>query len=445
MKKSIIALKSFFQTGDKPKQQEFSDLIDSFIHKDDGVAINNIDTSRKGDITFSFTDGSTVTINKYTLPIEMPISFIVGLQEALENKVDRVKGKQLTSEDFTTVLKEKLELLQNYVHPETHSIEQISGLDKILDDTVSKSKDVTIAGKKVFTEIVELLSGLKISNLSGKGLRNLVIQSDGTVAVQAIATDVFVEDMSYDDVTKKITLKLINGTSIDVDLSGLEEDLTGLQESLAKLDKVKLDKGSYTGTAQDLENNKRNKTAFAKSITDFDGNLELKGDSAAPGSLFYYGTNNAGANGYYRISPVFFNISNRFLGGSLSNNANQEVFVNLSAYEILKPGDQLELNNLEFRGDFESYDEYVRVSFDAIDKTTAKQNSVVIGDFYSYDDNVWHSANGVGDGRTVTVVELPSGAIGFKIYVSPSVNVNFIPFGMNNWWELRADIQFKTK
>lgn len=40
--KSVAVLKTFFETGDKPTQQQFWDFLDSYIHKDDGIAISDV-------------------------------------------------------------------------------------------------------------------------------------------------------------------------------------------------------------------------------------------------------------------------------------------------------------------------------------------------------------------------------------------------------------------
>ena len=37
MKRTLAELKTFFETGDKPTQQEFYDWLDSFVHKDEGA------------------------------------------------------------------------------------------------------------------------------------------------------------------------------------------------------------------------------------------------------------------------------------------------------------------------------------------------------------------------------------------------------------------------
>lgn len=52
--------------------------------------------------------------------------FASTITNALSNKVDKVSGKELSTNDFTTALKTKLEGLSNYTHPETHSTSMIT-------------------------------------------------------------------------------------------------------------------------------------------------------------------------------------------------------------------------------------------------------------------------------------------------------------------------------
>lgn len=40
--KTRAELKAFFETGDKPTQQQFSDWLDSYFHKDDTISTDNI-------------------------------------------------------------------------------------------------------------------------------------------------------------------------------------------------------------------------------------------------------------------------------------------------------------------------------------------------------------------------------------------------------------------
>lgn len=40
--KTRAALKAFFETGDKPTQQQFSDWLDSYVHKDDSISADKV-------------------------------------------------------------------------------------------------------------------------------------------------------------------------------------------------------------------------------------------------------------------------------------------------------------------------------------------------------------------------------------------------------------------
>jgi len=86
--RTIQALKSYFQTGDKPTQTEFIDVFDSLVHKNDGEIIDSVTTDDEGNITFLFVGGQSVIIPKYHLPNEMPVSFITDLQDLLDNKTE---------------------------------------------------------------------------------------------------------------------------------------------------------------------------------------------------------------------------------------------------------------------------------------------------------------------------------------------------------------------
>lgn len=77
--------------------------------------------------------------------------------------VDKVEGKQLTTEDFTTVLKEKLEGLNNYDDAEIS--EAVEKLRKDFDTLVSGNTEDAIES---FNEVVAFLEGLKdAENLAG--------------------------------------------------------------------------------------------------------------------------------------------------------------------------------------------------------------------------------------------------------------------------------------
>lgn len=78
--------------------------------------------------------------------------------DAVNDKVDKVEGKQLTTEDFTTALKQKLEGLSNY--DDTAISEAVNTLREDFDTLVSGDSTTAI---KTFNEIIAFLSGIEDS------------------------------------------------------------------------------------------------------------------------------------------------------------------------------------------------------------------------------------------------------------------------------------------
>ncbi|WP_299627760.1 hypothetical protein [uncultured Tenacibaculum sp.] len=161
MKTSIDILKSWFQTGDKPTENQFENLIDSFHHKDDGNIISNYEVLQNGDVSFTFSDGNTTKIEKFVLPNTMPQNFIEGLVETLNSKVNKATGKQLSDENFSLELKQKLEGLQNYIHPEFHQITEIEGLQEIIEAKVDNIAGKQLSDENFSSEEKEKLAGLE--------------------------------------------------------------------------------------------------------------------------------------------------------------------------------------------------------------------------------------------------------------------------------------------
>lgn len=164
MKTSVDILKSWFQTGDKPTENQFSNLIDSFHHKDDGQIIKSYQLFGNGNVSFVFSDGQIVNVEKFVLPSTMPPNFIDGLVESLNAKVSKVAGKQLSEENFTLALKQKLEELEQYIHPEFHDITEIKGLQNILSEKVDKIEGKGLTDENFTTEEKEKLSSLENYN-----------------------------------------------------------------------------------------------------------------------------------------------------------------------------------------------------------------------------------------------------------------------------------------
>lgn len=85
------------------------------------------------------------------------------LLDSIGNKVDKVDGKQLSTEDFTTLLKQKLDGLSNY--DDTEISQAVSKLRTDLDTLVSGDTTTAI---KTFNEVIAFLDGISdTEDLSG--------------------------------------------------------------------------------------------------------------------------------------------------------------------------------------------------------------------------------------------------------------------------------------
>lgn len=77
---------------------------------------------------------------------------------SVESKVDKIEGKGLSTEDFTTLLKEKLDSLKNY--DDTVLVERIDAIQEVIDTILSKDASSAIES---FNEIIAFLEGIEDS------------------------------------------------------------------------------------------------------------------------------------------------------------------------------------------------------------------------------------------------------------------------------------------
>lgn len=100
---SLSTIKNWFKTRLKPTQAQFWDTWDSFWHKNDKIpvgSIENLDSILSGKASQEGVNNALTAVSE-------------SLQTLEENKVDKVEGKQLSSEDYTTEEKTKLAGLTN--------------------------------------------------------------------------------------------------------------------------------------------------------------------------------------------------------------------------------------------------------------------------------------------------------------------------------------------
>lgn len=84
MKRDTTTLKTYFETGKYPTEAQFIDLIDSFLNIEENNAVSSITDNGDGTYTFHLQTGSII-LDVQSLPNDIPISAIAGLQVILDN------------------------------------------------------------------------------------------------------------------------------------------------------------------------------------------------------------------------------------------------------------------------------------------------------------------------------------------------------------------------
>lgn len=116
--------------GDSTVINKYLNLLDSFWHKNEGKTLEVYEEDSNSYI-FTFTGNTSIALPKR--PNSEAIAYIDGLQDALDDKVEKIPGKGLSTQDFTTELMDKLNRLSNYEPPNSKPISYIDGLSDILD------------------------------------------------------------------------------------------------------------------------------------------------------------------------------------------------------------------------------------------------------------------------------------------------------------------------
>ena len=124
---------------------------------------------------------------------------VITEHQDISGKVDKVTGKQLSTEDFTTALKQKLEGLSNYNDAEIN--EAVSSLQTQLNTLVSGNANDAINS---FNEIIAFLDGIKDSqDLSSiiESIEQQIASKMDKVTLANVATS-----GSYNDLNDKPTI-----------------------------------------------------------------------------------------------------------------------------------------------------------------------------------------------------------------------------------------------
>lgn len=90
-----------------------------------GINAEYIPAGGGADIIEKSIDVTAIVGNTTNVTATIDQSLIFASQKDIENKVDKVPGKQLSTEDYTTQEKQKLASLSNYSHPSEHPASMI--------------------------------------------------------------------------------------------------------------------------------------------------------------------------------------------------------------------------------------------------------------------------------------------------------------------------------
>lgn len=144
--------------------------------------------------------GGGITVETDPIFLASPAASITSEKiSSWDNKVDKVNGKQLSTEDFTSTLKTKLEGLSNYDDAELS--EALSTLRGDFDKLVSGDTTTAI---KTFNEVIAFLDGIKDSQDLSSIIASIEQQIAGKmdkVTLASVATS-----GSYNDLTNKPTI-----------------------------------------------------------------------------------------------------------------------------------------------------------------------------------------------------------------------------------------------
>ena len=163
---AIQTLKQWFSNFKKPTQEQFWAWIDSFWHKSEKIPMESIEGLERA-------IQSTATAGQ----LQSHLTDSQAHKELLDNKVDKVPGKKLTTEDFTTELRKKLEGLQqvdiSLLLPRGNFTGTAQDLKDLIDNLtrILQSPDTELDELQEIVAYIKqnkhILSTLGISNIAG--------------------------------------------------------------------------------------------------------------------------------------------------------------------------------------------------------------------------------------------------------------------------------------
>lgn len=201
---------------------------------------------------------------------------------ALNNKVDKVSGKQLSTEDFTSALKTKLEGLSNY--DDTELSDAIETLRGDFDNIVSGDTTTAI---KTFNEVIAFLDGLTDT----QDLESIIASIEQQIAgkMDKVTLAKVATSGSYNDLSNKptipaaVTESTVSGWGFTKNTGTYSKPSTGIPKSdLASAVQTSLGKADtalqsyteqYKGTVTKVKINGSEKSPDSNGLVDL-GTIE---------------------------------------------------------------------------------------------------------------------------------------------------------------------------
>ena len=183
--------------------------------------------------------------NKYVHPSSHPMSMITELSSALDGKVDKVDGKSLSTEDYTTAEKTKLAGIaadaNNYVHPSTHPSTMITGLGTAAaKDTGTSAGNVPVLGSdgKLADEVLpEIPSPTIVYNgLDSESTTDALSAAQGKILADQI-DGLTASDITYEGDTLNSALLTLDSRVLaaQTDAQGALAGITSLQTTIGDI------------------------------------------------------------------------------------------------------------------------------------------------------------------------------------------------------------------
>lgn len=230
-------------------------------------------TKNKGTVTGVKMNGTTKSPSSGVVDL----GTVITAHQDISGKVDKVSGKGLSTEDFTTLLKQKLDGLSNYDDTDiTNSLDSLrSDFDKLV------SGDTTTA-IKTFNEIIAFLDGISdTQDLSGiiASIEQQIAGKMDKVTLAKVATS-----GSYNDLTNKpaipsaVTESTVSGWGFTKNTGTYSKPSAGIPKfDLASAVQASLDKADtalqsyteqYKGTVTGIKVNGTTNTPNSSGIVD---------------------------------------------------------------------------------------------------------------------------------------------------------------------------------